>query len=362
VRPGQIVILNGAPRSGKSSIVAALQERPGEVWMNLGVDVARSTTPPALQPGIGLRPGEPQHAAAERLPALYAALYESVAAHSRLGLAVAVDVGHHDRAILADVSRRLAGLPVLFVGVRCPIEVVMERRRAAETYVSAAEGEAVPEPVLRWQEQVHGGWEYDLELDTSQLSPQQCAAVIAGRLASGLAASALARLAPPAGPTLSGERVVLRPVRLEDEAPLRTILAEPAVAQWWPDQAPPWPFEDDPGSVKLAILVEGQVAGFIQFHEHDDPDFPSASIDLFLSTAHHGRGLGTEAVRVVVRHLIDERGHHRITIDPAAANAAAIRSYEKAGFQRVGVLRAYQRDHRHGGWMDGLLLDLVEPG
>jgi aminoglycoside 6'-N-acetyltransferase len=208
---------------------------------------------------------------------------------------------------------------------------------------------------------VHGGWAYDLELDSSQLSPQQCAAVIAGRLASGLAGSALARLAGPAGPTLRGERVVLRPVEPEDEAPLRAILAEPAVALWWPDQEPPWPFEDDPDGVRLTVLVEDRIAGFIQFHEDDDPDFRGASIDLFLGTAFHGRGLGTEAVRLVVRHLIDERGHHRITIDPAAENAAAIRSYEKVGFRPVGVLRAYQRDHRRGGWMDGLLMDLIEP-
>ena len=56
--PGQIVVLNGAPRSGKSSIAAAIQATFDGVWMNLGVDVfARHVTPPRCQPGIGLRPG-----------------------------------------------------------------------------------------------------------------------------------------------------------------------------------------------------------------------------------------------------------------------------------------------------------------
>ena len=88
------------------------------------------------------------------------------------------------------------------------------------------------------------------------------------------------------------------------------------------------------------IEVDGAVAGMIQFAEELEPKYRHASIDLFLDPALHGRGLGTEAVRRVVRLLIDERGHHRITIDPAAANAAAIRAYEKAGFARSGSCAA----------------------
>jgi Chloramphenicol phosphotransferase-like protein len=87
------------------------------------------------------------------VPLLYAAFYDSVATHSRLGLNIAVDVGHYDAAILADVARRLDGLPVLFVGVFRPIEVIMERRRAsgAGLYAVSAKGEAIPAPVLRWR-------------------------------------------------------------------------------------------------------------------------------------------------------------------------------------------------------------------
>src|SRR6266536_2828547 len=110
IDPGQIVILNGAPRAGKSSIVAVIQETFDGQWMNLGVDQARQTTPAQYQPGIGLRPGEPNHAAAPFVGAFFAAWYESIAAHSRAGLNVVVDVGHHDGEILADCARRLEGL------------------------------------------------------------------------------------------------------------------------------------------------------------------------------------------------------------------------------------------------------------
>ena len=185
--PGQIVVLNGVPRAGKSSIAAAVQESFDGPWMNLGVDVARATTPERLQPGIGLRPGEPEHPAASAVPVLYAALYEAIAAHSRLGLNVVVDVGHYDAGLLADCARRLAGLPVLFVGVRCPIAVIMERR--------GAPGERPPEPVLRWQRQVHEHRIYDLEVDTSVLSPGQCADAIRRHLESGGEQIAFARLA-----------------------------------------------------------------------------------------------------------------------------------------------------------------------
>jgi chloramphenicol 3-O phosphotransferase len=199
--PGQIVILNGAPRSGKSSIVAAIQETFDGPWMNLGVDVfVREVTPPRYRPGMGLRPGEPDHRVAPLVPAFYAALYDSIAAHSRAGLNVVVDIGHHDGAILTDSARRLAGLPVLFVGVRCPIETIMARRNAGQPgrehdYATGSDAEPVPAPVVRWQNAVHVPGIYDLEVDTSRQSPDECAAAIRRRLEAGPPRAAFARLA-----------------------------------------------------------------------------------------------------------------------------------------------------------------------
>src|SRR5713101_693827 len=94
--PGQIIILNGAPRSGKSSIVAVIQDTFDGPWMNLGVDRYMQLTPARYQPGIGLRPGGERQDIEPLVPFFYSALYESIAAHSRLGLNVVVDVGYHD--------------------------------------------------------------------------------------------------------------------------------------------------------------------------------------------------------------------------------------------------------------------------
>ena len=153
--------------------------------------------------------------------------------------------------------------------------------------------------------------------------------------------------------------MILRPLDPADAAELLRILRTPEVARWWDEPDEGFPLADDPGATRLVIEMDGAVAGLIQFNEELEPKYKHASIDLFIDPTLHGRGLGTEAVGAVVRHLVDERGHHRITIDPAAANAAAIRAYEKAGFTRVGIMRRYERDVGGGGWHDGLLMEYV---
>ncbi|HEV3072472.1 MAG TPA: GNAT family protein [Solirubrobacteraceae bacterium] len=143
-----------------------------------------------------------------------------------------------------------------------------------------------------------------------------------------------------------------------DEAELRRIHSTPEVARWWGAPEAGFPWRDEPDSVRLTIEVDGKVAGMIQFYEEAEPH-RYASIDLFLDPALHGRGVGSEAVTELVRMLIEERGHHRITIDPSVGNGAAIRAYEKVGFRRVGVMRRYERNPDGSGWRDGLLMELL---
>jgi aminoglycoside 6'-N-acetyltransferase len=152
--------------------------------------------------------------------------------------------------------------------------------------------------------------------------------------------------------------ITLRPLAGGDAGELRRIHRTAEVAHWWdaPEESFPW---DEPGSTRLTIVVDGAVAGLIQYREELEPKYRHAEIDLFLDPALHGRGLGAEAVRLVVRHLIDDRGHHRITIDPATTNTAAIRAYEKVGFKPVGVMRQSERDPDGEGWHDSLLMELL---
>jgi aminoglycoside 6'-N-acetyltransferase len=154
---------------------------------------------------------------------------------------------------------------------------------------------------------------------------------------------------------------VLRPLRVEDVPRLLEIGREPEVARWWTSVTPDKltaKAEGRDDATPLAVVCGGELVGMIQYHEQDDPEYRSAGIDIFLSAAVHGRGLGTDAVRTLARWLVRERGHHRVTIDPAVENPAAIRAYEKAGFRPVGVMREYWTDPA-GVRHDGLLMDVL---
>lgn len=106
--------------------------------------------------------------------------------------------------------------------------------------------------------------------------------------------------------------------------------------------------------MRLGIDLDAVVADFTS----DVPDYRSAGLDIAVDPRWHGRGVGLDAIRTLARHLIEDRGHHRLTIDPAATNARAIAAYAKVGFRPVGTLRCYERGP-DGNWHDGLLMDLL---
>lgn len=164
-------------------------------------------------------------------------------------------------------------------------------------------------------------------------------------------------------PTLRTPHLLLRPAREDDVAALAQILSEPEVARWWHgfDAARVRAELIEPEGDDVTVMVverEGVVAGAIQYGEEEDPMYRHASIDLFLGASARGAGLGPEAIRAVVDHLVGALGHHRIVIDPAAENTRAIRAYAKVGFRPVGVMRRYERG-ADGTWHDGLLMDYL---
>jgi aminoglycoside 6'-N-acetyltransferase len=172
-----------------------------------------------------------------------------------------------------------------------------------------------------------------------------------------------AAMMPPMAmpPTLRGKLVTLRPVAHEDLDAIFAVLTDPTVARWWGEytrqKIEDEMFDDGEGAV-FGIEVAGAFAGIIQYGEELDPMYHHASVDLALAEPYQGRGLGPDAIRAVARFLFDERGHHRLTIDPAVANTNAIRAYQSVGFQRVGLMRQYERGP-DGAWHDGLLMDLL---
>ena len=160
-------------------------------------------------------------------------------------------------------------------------------------------------------------------------------------------------------PDLHGDVVVLKPLVFDHAARLREIRGEPAVHAWWGRMEDEFPF-DEPESTRFTIWVDGQVAGMVQYGEEEEPEYRHAWVDIFVATEFHGRGVGTDAVRTMVRHLVDDRRHHRITIDPSVDNAAAVRAYEKAGFRPIGVMELAERSP-DGRWRNALFMEQVFP-
>jgi aminoglycoside 6'-N-acetyltransferase len=161
---------------------------------------------------------------------------------------------------------------------------------------------------------------------------------------------------------LRGREVILRSTTPEDGRALTAIVTEPEVSRWWGEfdieRVMAELVVGDPTEDPYVIEHHGEIVGYIQAVEENEPDFRHAGIDLFLRTDVQGHGLGPDAIRTLAAHLIDDRGHHRLTIDPAADNSRAISAYAKIGFRPVGVMRRYQR-MTDGHWADALLMDLL---
>lgn len=161
---------------------------------------------------------------------------------------------------------------------------------------------------------------------------------------------------------LTGLLVTLRTATAADVDALVAIRATPEVHERWRGIDLRAEVLDALTDDELHLMVvedaAGTVIGGIQWAAETDPDYAHASVDMFVDPAMHGQGFGTDAARTLCRYLLNTIGFHRLTIDPAADNVAAIRCYEKVGFRRVGVMRAYERG-LDGSWHDGLLMDLL---
>lgn len=171
--------------------------------------------------------------------------------------------------------------------------------------------------------------------------------------------------------TIRTPRMLLRHVVEADVEPLATILQEPEVAAYWPrfdaeriaeemilDEPDEDEDEDEENYEVFTMEYEGEPIGVIQYWEEPEDDYRHAGMDIFVTTKLHRQGFGTEALVAMIDHLFDVRGHHRLVIDPCAENTRAMRTYENLGFQRVGIMRGYERGP-DGTWRSSVLYDLL---
>jgi RimJ/RimL family protein N-acetyltransferase len=149
---------------------------------------------------------------------------------------------------------------------------------------------------------------------------------------------------------LTGTRICLSPVQQEDLPLLHrwindrdlVVLSAPYRPVHFSDHEAWWSSVSRDQSVELfaiRLLGENRLVGTCQLlaidHRHR-----SAELQIRIGDEDaRGRGLGTEAVRLLLRHAFDDLGLRRVSLHVLASNARAIATYEKTGFVREGVLR-----------------------
>lgn len=170
----QIILINGASSSGKSTLCKALQEHLSEPYIHLEEDrfVYNTYHPRYLTAGVV------EGIFAKTMTGYYRSLRAFVSA----GHNVLADTGFYSEDLVRQRSAELAGLPVWLVGVHCSL-AELERREAqrADRDVGTAREQF---------ESIHAYAVYDVEVDTTQLDSDQCAEVIKAVVESGTAPSA----------------------------------------------------------------------------------------------------------------------------------------------------------------------------
>lgn len=161
---------------------------------------------------------------------------------------------------------------------------------------------------------------------------------------------------------LRGRRVIVRTTLPSDRDALVAIRSTEEVRRRWHGDDLQAEFDAeflDRDLHRFTIIdPNDRIVGLVQYGEELDPEYRHASVDIYIDPAVHRQGRATDAIHTIVDYLFDVCGHHRVTIDPAADNDAAIACYSKVGFRPVGVMRSYER-REDGGWADGLLMDML---
>jgi RimJ/RimL family protein N-acetyltransferase len=174
-------------------------------------------------------------------------------------------------------------------------------------------------------------------------------------------------------PTLTGDRVMLRPVTAADADGLAVLVADPEVGRLTGSHPPAGPPSladlrrwyasraDHDDRLDLAVVerATGRYAGEVVLSKLH-PINRSCSFRIALAGAQViGQGLGSEATRLILGHAFDTVGVHRVELEVFAFNPRARHVYEKAGFTHEGVRRnALWWD---GEWVDAHLMAILAP-
>jgi [ribosomal protein S5]-alanine N-acetyltransferase len=176
-------------------------------------------------------------------------------------------------------------------------------------------------------------------------------------------------------PTLTGQRVTLRAVQPEDEQARMSLgwhaaiqrnygqLAQtremtPAEARAWYEQQQAR--SADPARRYWAIEAEGHLVGGAGLDALKETDRKAHFVIGMFAPTHMGRGLGTEATRLVLDHAFGSMNLHRVDLRVLAFNDGAIASYRKCGFVEEG--RERESCWLNGQWHDDIIMGVLATG
>ncbi len=171
--------------------------------------------------------------------------------------------------------------------------------------------------------------------------------------------------------TLRGQLTFLRPMQKDDLALLHKWLNDPAIMEWWDGRDHPATFDrvetrfrksiegHDRDAQRYTIEVEKdgerRAIGMIQFGRMQ-PRPKNTQVDVLIGEPDfRDAGYGTDALRTLLRHLFEDLKAHRVWHTMRAANAQAMKSAEKLGFVKEGVLREHDQ-------LEGKFVDVVVYG
>jgi chloramphenicol 3-O phosphotransferase len=173
-----VIVLNGASSSGKSSIALELQGLLPRPFLTFGVDTLVAALPPASsahEPGIAFG-SDGVVAVGGHFRQLEHAWYQGLAAIARDDVGMIIDeVFLGGRESQDRLRSALDGLRVVWVGVRCDLEVAVAREAARP---ERTQGMASSQAMI-----VQDGVKYDLQVDTTTSTALECATTIADYLA-----------------------------------------------------------------------------------------------------------------------------------------------------------------------------------
>jgi len=164
---------------------------------------------------------------------------------------------------------------------------------------------------------------------------------------------------------MDGELCRLRPYRSGDASALCSVANDFEVARWMVRRFPhPYKLRDAeewiaiamaaPRGQILAIEVDGAIAGGIAIEPHEDERAGTALFGYCLGRAYWGRGIATEAARMLSDFALQSGDLHRLEVTVFAPNAASAKVLAKCGFTLEGRSREMYLD-RSGAVCDGLL-------